>query len=108
MATKAKESRQILKARQKIQKQLEEADKFTTAEALKTMSKIIQHQLARKKTDRINLKSRSIVLFDENQHPAKTESKFVSRLLKQLSKQSTASKSDQQLEGRIKSIHEQS
>lgn len=81
---KAKESAQIHKARQKIQEQLIAAEKRTSPQALENMAKIIEKQLARRKPERITLKGRQITLFDENQHPAKTESKFVLKLLNQI------------------------
>lgn len=103
MANKAKDSPQVQKARKKIKQQLDKADKRINAEALSEMSRLIQRQMQRKATDRVNLKSKTVTFFDENRHPAKTESKFVRRLLKQLQHQ-TAPKQKTNLEGRISSI----
>lgn len=105
MAIKAKESPQIQKARKKIKQQLAAADKRVNTEALKEMSLLIQRQLARHTAQRINLKSKVVTLFDENKHPAKTESKFVHRLLKQLKHTPTKSKQKKELEGRITSVN---
>lgn len=103
MTTKAKESRQVEKARKKIERQLLAAEKRTNAETLKAMSLIIKKQLARHQSERINLSKRQITTFDENRHPAKTESKFVTKLLKQLKNERSQDK-DSPLEGRITSI----
>ena len=104
MSTKAKESRQVQKARDKIKKQLLAAEKRTNTETLKAMSLLIKQQLERHKPERITLSKRQITAFDENKHPARSESKFVSKLLNQL-KKATAS-TDSSLEGRITSIQE--
>ena len=102
---KAKESSQILKARQKIKKQLEAAEKRINPDALKKMRHLIERQLARHSTERINLKKRHITLFDENRHPAKTESKFVMSLLRHI-KEEKPKKAKKQLEGRVTSMNE--
>jgi hypothetical protein len=106
MAIKAKESPQVQKARNKIKQQLAEADNRTNAEALKKMTLLIQRQILRHTPDRINLKTKQVShlpLFDENKHPAKTESKFVHHLLKEL-QHPQKSKRKNNLEGRIKSV----
>jgi len=102
---KAKESRQIQKARQKIKKQLAAAEKRINPEALDSMSRLIQRQIARHSSERIDLKNRQITLFDENEHPAKTESRFISILMKQI-KQEKIGEQDNDLEGRITPIPE--
>jgi hypothetical protein len=102
---KAKESRQIQKARQKIKKQLAAAEKRVNPDALSSMSRLIQRQIARHSSERIDLKNRQITLFDENQHPAKTESRFISTLMNQI-KQERLSESDHDLEGRIAPLPE--
>lgn len=96
---KAKESPQILKARQKIEQQLAENKKQVNPEALNYMNQIIKRQLARHKADRIDLKSRNIV-----PTAAQTENKFVLRLLRHL--KAETSPSENHLEGRVKNIHE--
>lgn len=99
MAVKAKESPQIQKARKKIKQQLAAAEKRVNTEALREMRALIQRQIARHTAERVDLKSK-VVTFDENKHSAKTESKFVNRLLKQL-KHPEKSKPKNELEGRI-------
>jgi len=103
MSTKAKESPQIQKARKKIKRQLQAADKRINPETLAAMRQLIKLQLARHQPERIALKSRQVTIFDENQHPAKTESRFVTHLLQQL-QQGEDQPSDNDLEGRISSI----
>lgn len=98
MAKKARESAQIEKARRKLKRHLEDAEKRFNADALAKMMLLNQKQLERHKPLRINLKSRQVTLFDENQHPAKTKSTFVKHLLDQLEKPKTTK---QPLEGRI-------
>ncbi len=102
---KAKESPQILKARQKLQKHLAAADKHVNPDAIKAMKRLIERQLTRKQPDRIDLKAKNVTLFDENKHPAKSQSKFVSGLLRQL-KHPSPKKKPKQLEGRVKAIPE--
>lgn len=107
MATKAKESLHILKARNKIKQQLANADKRINSEALEKMALLIQRQILRHKADRIDLKTKQVThlpLFDENKHPAKTQSKFVHRLLKEL-QHPKKNKRKNNLEGRIKSVN---
>lgn len=99
MPAKAKESPQIQKARKKIKQQLKAAEKRMNAEALQTMSRLIKEQLSRQKSGRIDLKDRQITTFDENQHPAKTESKFVLNLIHQIKDGKINTEND--LEGRI-------
>jgi len=105
MSIKAKESTQIDKARKKIKKKLAAADRRLNPAAIKAMSQLIEQQLARRKGERISLENRQITLFDENRHSAKSESKFVSRLLQQLKKQ-VPTKSANKLGGRVKSVHD--
>ncbi|MBA3816403.1 MAG: hypothetical protein H0X29_07770 [Parachlamydiaceae bacterium] len=105
--SKAKESPQIEKARNKIKQQLEEAEKRINPQALAEMALLIQQQISRHKPDRVSLKTKQVThqpLFDENKHPAKTESRFVNRLLKDL-QHPKKSKPKNNLEGRIKSIN---
>lgn len=101
MAVKAKESPQVAKARRKIKQQLAAAEKRVNAEALREMRLLIQRQIARQSPTRIDLKTKTVTLFDENTHPAKTESKYVQHLLKEL-KHPEKSK-ENELEGRITS-----
>lgn len=102
MVVKAKESPQVQKARKKIKQQLAAAEKRINDEALKEMRLLIQRQIARHHAERVDLKTKVVTLFDENKHPAQTESKFVNRLLKDL-KHPPKSKKKSELEGRITS-----
>jgi hypothetical protein len=101
MSAKAKESAQIQKARKKLKQQLAAAEKRINTEALQEMSKIIQAQITRHNPERISLKKKVVTLFDENTHPAKTESKFVMRLLHQLKSRLSKEKRAKALAGRI-------
>ena len=102
MSVKAKESAQIQKARKKIKNQLATADKRINIEALHEMSKLIRQQIARHANERVNLKSKLVTLFDENQHSAHTQSKFINRLLTQLKHKTPKEKDLRVLEGRIR------
>jgi hypothetical protein len=84
MTVKAKESHQIQKVRKKIKEKIHEAEKQMSPEALLAMSYLIKQQLNRKKEGRINLKERQVTSFDENRHPAKTQSKFILKLIHQI------------------------
>lgn len=103
MPVKAKESAQISKARKKIKEQILSQNKLTTSQALEKMTKWLQSWLARHAKERINLKEKRVVnLFDENQHPANTQSKYVSHLLKSLKKELRRGASPKSLGGRVK------
>lgn len=71
--TKVKESRDIVRMRNRLQKHLKEIDKNITPDALTHMSENIKDILARKAKARTSLKKRTIVLFDQNRHPAKDQ-----------------------------------
>jgi hypothetical protein len=103
MTEKAKESAQILKARKKIERKLQMAEKKINPEALQTMSKIIKEQLNRQKDVRIDLKARHVT-FDENKHSAKTQSKFITKLINQIKHNKIPSENE--LEGRIWTIED--
>lgn len=112
MEIKAKESPQIIKAREKIQKQIQKADERTSPEAIKSKTALIQRQILRHKNERVSLKENKpanlkerTVTFDENAHSAKTKSRHVSKLMKNLQKESAAEK-HQMLKGRISSFNE--
>lgn len=99
MSSKAKESAQIEKARKKIEKKLQTAETRVNPEALSKMSRLIQEQLKRHKADRINLKKRHIIAFDENQHPAAVRSQFILNLMNTIRQEKP--KKNYELEGRI-------
>jgi len=99
---KAKESKHIQKAREKLQKQLVVERKLVNKKTIEQMKKAIQIWIARHQSERIQLHERPIELFDENRHPEKIKSKHVSQLLKQFKKEATYSKSFLPLIGRVK------
>lgn len=103
MKIKAEESPQIKKARQKILRQIEAAEKRINPEALDRMSLLIKRQLTRHSPERISLKSKSITLFDENRHSAQTESRFIKRLMQQIEHPKHKGAN---LEGRISSMEQ--
>lgn len=83
----AQESDQVKKAREKLKRQFEEESKRITPEALKEVQDKIYRWIERHSRERVNLRERNIAqytLFDTNEHPAKTTSKFVQRLRSQL------------------------
>jgi hypothetical protein len=81
MGEKAKESEQVMKARKKLERKIQEQNRHMTSEALRQMALLIEQQLVRHARERISLKSKEISLFDENRHSAKVKSKFVTQLL---------------------------
>lgn len=104
MATKAKESAQIEKARKKIERKLQSAEKQFNPDALNKMGRLIQEQLKRHQVERVNLKKRNIIAFDENQHPAAVKSQFILNLMGTIKQEKKNKESD--LEGRITSVAE--
>lgn len=85
MATKAKESPHIEKARRKLQEQLASEDSRITPAALEKMSNAIKTWISRHSQERISLKDKEFTtLFDRNQHPATVKSRYVSKLLEEL------------------------
>jgi len=103
---KAKDSAHIRKVREKLERHMAKADKLVNDEALNTMKRLIERQLERTKSQRIDLKSKLVTLFDENQNPAKSESKYVANLMRHL-KEPQAEKQPKQLEGRVKAISDE-
>lgn len=104
MATKqkAKESAQVKKARRKLKAQMEaEQEKFDDA-ALRKVKAAMQRWISRNAAERVKLEDKSIALFDENRHPAKTQSKFVNALFQQIKQEAgTESEEPEGLQGRI-------
>ena len=82
----AKPSPQVLKVEKKIKKQLEAEKSKTSQTALNEISQSIKERLSHDYNDRIKLKNRDIDVFDENKHPAKVHSHYVSHLLENLEK----------------------
>lgn len=110
MSQAAKESDQVKKAREKLKRQFEEERKLMTPEALREMQDKIYRWIERHSRERLNLREKNIALytlFDKNKHSAKTMSKFVHNLKKQISSE-IGSKGQEAglrgLRGRIKKI----
>ena len=101
MVTKAKNSRQVEKARQKLESQIDEEHQLVTDRTLKKMSHDIKNWISRHNQERIKLKQKDISFFDENQHPAKVHSRYVKHLLQELA-QPIPPKTENRLEGRVR------
>lgn len=101
MKVKAKESTQVVKARQKLIKQIKNENKQLTHQALEKERKVMRQWIARHAPERIDLNTKSFILFDENQHSANVENKYVLKKLKNL-KGPARSTSKLSLAGRIK------
>jgi hypothetical protein len=83
MAQKAKESRQIKKAREKLKKNLDTQQKKFTSEALQNMAKKIRTLLVRHH-EPAHLRKRKFTIFDENAHSARTKSRAILKLQQML------------------------
>ena len=105
MITKAKESTQIQKARQKLSKQLSEENKRLNTSALNRTTQLIRRWISRHSNERVTLKGKQIKLFDENKHSEKAHSKYVNRLLQQIKHKIVREPSMKSLEGRIKKAY---
>ena len=101
MAAKAEESQQVQKARKKLEKIFEEENRQINQKALEQMKKAMHHWIERHKSERVELPERNIELFDKNKHSAKTQSKFVAKLMKELKGSVPAPKPYKPLTGRI-------
>lgn len=101
MRVKAKESQEIVKARAKLKHQMAIENKKFNSKALQKMSQLIQHWLTRHKSERVELKLKSVKVFDGNVHPAKTKSKFINHLLHNLSKSASKAAKSPSLGGRV-------
>lgn len=66
----AQESPQTRRAREKLRKRLEAAEKKVTSQALKESSHDIHRWISRHARARVTLKEKNICLFDENQNAA--------------------------------------
>ena len=85
MQVKAKESSKIVKARKKLEGQMAVENKLITTQALGNIRKSMHDWIARHHGERVSLKKKSITLFDENEHPARPQNKFILNLLKNIS-----------------------
>ena len=88
MSTKqqADESKQILKAREKLQAQIDEENKQVTPEAVEEALRQIHGRIQLKAPERevLEWEDREFELFDGNRHPANSESKYVQLLREQV------------------------
>ena len=84
MAQKAKESRQVKRAREKLKKNLEIEHKKFTSEALQDMAKKIRTLIGRHHPEPNFLRKRKFTIFDENVHSARTKSRAVLKLQQML------------------------
>lgn len=72
----AEESAKTLKARHKLKKQLEILDQKITPQALEKKMREIHQWISRHAQHRVVLKTKTISLFDENQHTAEISHKI--------------------------------
>jgi Holliday junction resolvase-like predicted endonuclease len=101
MVTKAKESPLIIKARKKLKQNINAENKQITPQALEKIRKTIHHWISRHGSERVTLKSK-VTVFDENQHSAKPQNRFVMHLLKNLESPMPKKSGSKNLAGRIK------
>lgn len=100
MVSKAKESKQVEKARKKLKLQIQTEHELLTATALQKVSQDIKTWISRHAQDRIKLKQKDISLFDENQHSEKIHSRYVKHLLEELARPASPV-SENDLSGRV-------
>jgi lysyl-tRNA synthetase class I len=100
MAAKAKESKQVEKARNKLKLQIQEEHQMVTENKLREVSQDIKNWISRHAPERVKLKQKDISLFDANQHPEKVHSRYIKNLLHDLAKP-IPPKSENTLEGRV-------
>ena len=81
---KAKDSKQVERARKKLRKQIKEEHKLINSQALKNVGNDIKKWLSTNSKERLKLKDKRIELFDENKHSEKVRSRFVKDLLNKL------------------------
>ncbi len=80
MATAAKESSQVSRARKKIKQMLSEEKSQVTPEAIQEATSFIRNWIARHHDERITLKDKTIVVSEEG-----VKSKYVLHLMQRLS-----------------------
>ncbi|MCB1114789.1 MAG: hypothetical protein KDK62_08530 [Chlamydiia bacterium] len=76
---KKAESQAIKRLRVRLEKHISEQDEKISPEALQEQSKMIRAVLARNAPSRVDLKDKTLRLFDKNRHPAK-EAKATERI----------------------------
>jgi hypothetical protein len=103
VATKAKESKQVEKARRKLKMQIQEEHQLVTETALQGVSEEIKNWISRHAQERVRLKQKDISLFDENQHPAKVHSRYIKHLLHELALP-IPPRDENNLEGRVTKV----
>lgn len=81
MAIKANESSQVRKYRKKLEESMIEEKKLINPESLSKMKNSIHQWINKHSGERVNLKNKSIELFDENKHSAAPKSKYILHLL---------------------------
>ena len=81
---KAPESSQVLRARRKLVKLMEAEKLQINDKAIEKAHRTMRKWLSRHADERIDLKSKTIRLFDDNQHSESTHSRFVLKLIKNL------------------------
>lgn len=84
MSTKANESSQVKKYRKKLEQTIDKERKLMSKEAIEKTKNSIHKWILSHSKERINLKNKSISLFDENKHSAAPKSKFILKLASKL------------------------
>lgn len=84
MRQRAKESRQVEKAREKLRKKIEAEHQKFSSKALQEIAIRLRTSISRHHPEMKNLKQRKFTLFDENTHTAETKSRQVLKLQKML------------------------
>ena len=102
MTTKATDSVQVERARKKLQKQMILEQKQVTAAALSEVGGCISRWITRHADDRVSLKKKTVTLFNGNKTPAKTQNKYILKLLHKLKTQFAKTESLTPFKGRIK------
>jgi hypothetical protein len=79
MATKAKESSQVKKLREKLKNQINVEQKRVTKQALHQMNEVIKSMLKRHNAERVSLKQKAFTVYGKGAKYA-PKSKFVERI----------------------------
>ncbi len=80
MSAIAEESKQVKRAREKLKKKIEDANRLVTPEALAKMTEEIHLWISKNIKERVDLKGKNISLFDENENVASVSSRYIGRL----------------------------
>lgn len=84
MPIKRQPSTQVEKYRRKLEHSITEEKKLLNIHAIENTKNTIHQWLNAHKNERINLKHKSINVFDENEHSAAPKSKFILNLISQI------------------------